>query len=154
MPQFWRISNHHSLSGEGGLKYAARWHSAGSRIVYLAETPAGALIEVLVHLELTVDVWPRSYNLMLVEADDDIPIETLVVPPGDDWKLSTDVTRTIGDEWLRSGRTSLGRVPSAILPSTWNYLLNPLHPEASLVRIIEEHLVDFDDRLLRFIKKT
>ena len=63
MLELWRISNHNSLSGVGGLRYGARWHTSGSRIVYLAETPAGALIEIFVHLELKESDLPRCYSL-------------------------------------------------------------------------------------------
>jgi RES domain-containing protein len=41
-------------------------------------------------------------------------------------------------------------VPSAIMPRTWNVLLNPEHPDAAHVKIatvIREH---FDNRLFRF----
>ncbi|MDE3106013.1 MAG: RES family NAD+ phosphorylase, partial [Acidobacteriota bacterium] len=43
--QLWRISNFRSLAGEGGLRYAGRWHTAGKPIVYLAASAAGALVE-------------------------------------------------------------------------------------------------------------
>jgi RES domain-containing protein len=45
----WRISRHRELSGTGGLRASGRWHHAGHRIVYLAESPAGALLEVCAH---------------------------------------------------------------------------------------------------------
>ena len=30
----WRVSNHSTLDGSGGLSAAGRWHTAGRRIVY------------------------------------------------------------------------------------------------------------------------
>ncbi|MBV8674564.1 MAG: RES family NAD+ phosphorylase [Acidobacteriaceae bacterium] len=142
----WRISKYSSLSGEGGLRYSARWHSAGKRIVYLAESPAGALIEVLVHMELNEKSWPRHYNLMRVTAPDDLETETIKVP-GDDWRQSLRITREIGDEWLDSRRTALARVPSAILPNTWNALLNPARPTADQIRVVETIRAEYDPRL-------
>ena len=51
--------------------------TAGHRIVYLAESPAGALVESLVHTELNERSWPRFYDLMQIAAPDDIdPPET------------------------------------------------------------------------------
>ena len=32
--RLWRISNHASLSGEGGLHASGRWHTRGRRVVY------------------------------------------------------------------------------------------------------------------------
>jgi hypothetical protein len=36
------------------------------------------------------------------------------------------------------------------MPHTWNYLLNPEHPAASQVRIVEVIKERFDNRLFRF----
>jgi RES domain-containing protein len=141
----WRISGHNSLSGEGGLYYSARWHTAGHRIVYLAESPAGALIEALVHAELNEKSWPRFYDLMQIAAPDRVRVETLNLPAGEDWKRFTIIT--LGDDWLQSKRTALARVPSAIMPDTWNFLLNPEHPEAAEIRIIEVARAEYDPRL-------
>ncbi len=143
----WRISGFNSLSGEGGLKYSARWHTAGHRVVYLAESPAGALIEHLVHLELNEKSWPGFYHLMQIEAPDGMEVEALNLPAVDEWKRSPGITRSLGDEWLRSKRTALARVPSAIMPNTWNFLLNPEHPEAQEVRILEIARAEYDPRL-------
>lgn len=77
MASLWRISNYLSLSGEGGLHFSARWHTAGHRIVYLAESPAGALVEALVHLELGAEDWPRSYQLLQADWPDKLRAETL-----------------------------------------------------------------------------
>ncbi len=149
----WRISNHNSLSGDGGLRYAARWHNAGSRIVYLAESPAGAMIEVLVHLELEEDKLPRSYTLLKVEVPEGIAIEKIDVPAGEAWKSDLDLSRRLGDEWLHGKRTALARVPSVILPHTWNYLLNPLHRDADNIVIAEASKAAFDPRLLKQLSR-
>jgi RES domain-containing protein len=148
----WRISNHHSLSGEGGLKYAARWHSVGRRIVYLAESPAGAMVEVLVHLELDDDDLPVGYTLLRVSVPDELPLEEINVPVSDAWKSDHSLSRSLGDEWLARRTTALARVPSAILPNTWNYLLNPLHRDAELIQIVDTTRAEFDPRLLKHLR--
>jgi RES domain-containing protein len=144
---FWRISSYNSLSGDGGLLYAARWHSAGRRIVYFAESAAGAMLEALVHLELNVKDWPLIYSLMQVSAPADLQIESLPVPTHVDWRRSPLMTRSIGDAWLQSRQTALARVPSAVLPDTWNVLLNPQHPDADQVAIIKVTRAEYDSRL-------
>ena len=148
MPLLWRISNYRSLSGDGGLHFSARWHSAGRRVVYLAESPAGAMIEVLVHLELDETDWPRAYHLMQVEYPADLRVEPFKPSPAKSWRTSLVATRKLGDEWLQSGRSALARVPSAILPETWNVLLNPDHRDAKRVRILRTIRAEYDPRLL------
>jgi len=147
MPALWRISGFNSLSGEGGLHYPARWHTAGHRIVYLAESPAGAMVEALVHAELNEKSWPRLYDLMQVSVPDETQVESLLVTDEEDWKSFLKFTRGLGDRWLSSRRTALARVPSAILPDTWNILLNPEHPAAAQIRIVETTRAEYDPRL-------
>jgi RES domain-containing protein len=143
----WRVSGHNSLSGEGGLYYSARWHTAGHRIVYIAESPAGALLEALVHAELNERSWPSSYELMEIAVPDGAAVETVSVLAIEDWKRHPSLTRALGDEWLHSKRTPLARVPSAIIPGIWNFLLNPEHPAAAQFRIIETTRAAYDPRL-------
>jgi RES domain-containing protein len=150
--ELWRISNHRNLNGSGGMRYAARWHTAGQRIVYLAASPAGALIEVLVHLELDADDLPPDYTLLRVEVPAEVAIQSLHCPRGEGWKTDERITRKLGDAWLAAQSSALACVPSAILPSTLNYLLNPAHPEAKRIRIKEATKQSFDVRLLRSIR--
>jgi RES domain-containing protein len=151
--KLWRISNHKSLTGAGGLKYSARWHSAGRPIVYLAESPAGAMVEVLVHLELEEDELPRPYTLLCVEVPNDIAIEDINIRRDEAWRTNHDLSRRLGDEWLLRKQTALARVPSAILPNTFNYLLNPLHPDTKRVRIAGSTRAEFDPRLLKYLRR-
>lgn len=147
--ELWRISNFETLTGEGGLRYAGRWHSAGRPVVYLAESPAGALLEVLVHLELTPEQLPQNYTLLRVESPEGLRPATLDVPAGDGWKLDLASTRSLGDSWLKDRETALARVPSALLPHTFNVLLNPAHLDAGRLRVAESTRIGFDARLLR-----
>jgi RES domain-containing protein len=146
----WRISNHRTLDGRGGLLASARWHSRGRPIVYLAETATGALAEALVHLELDPNHLPRHYKLLKAEAPDDTSIRHITkadLPKN--WVQDEVATRTIGDEWLASQETALLRVPSAIAPETFNVLLNPAHREASSVVVANYREWPWDRTLLR-----
>src|SRR5579863_2567401 len=96
----WRISNHATLDGEGGLIASARWHTQGHPVLYLAETPAGALVEVLVHLELDPAHMPRSYKLLKAEAPDDISRQEIgKANLGQNWTQDLLATQS----WVMSG---------------------------------------------------
>ena len=141
----WRISRHKDLNGIGGLKAGGRWHHPGHPVVYLAESPAGALLEVCVHTAAN-DV-PPDFTLLRIEGPD---LEFRSVPDTDlppDWPMRFEITRSLGTAWLEKRETALLRVPSAIIPQTANLLLNPLHPDARLFRITEALLYPFDVRI-------
>ena len=153
----WRISNHATLDGRRGFAASARWHTEGRAIVYLAENPAGALIEALVHLEISPARFPKAYRLLKGEAPDDSSISAFRrsdLPPirqktqKTRWVSDHTVTRTIGDECLASRSTALLRVPSAIVPETFNILLNPAHPDARCVQVLWHEEYPWDARLL------
>jgi RES domain-containing protein len=62
-----------------------------------------------------------------------------------------DITTTqlIGDAWLDTGGSALLRVPSIPSPESWNYLLNPLHPDAALLKIEWAKRISYDRRLFQ-----
>jgi RES domain-containing protein len=145
----WRISNHRTLDGRGGLETSARWHTQGRPIVYLAESVPGALLEVIVHLELSPVRLPKSYQLLKVEVPDDLSTETLSAADlGQAWVNDETLTRTVGDQWLTSKRSALLRVPSAIAPETINVLLNAAHEEARRLKIVSHREYPWDLRLI------
>jgi len=145
----WRISNHRTLDGRGGLLASARWHGKGRPVVYLAETASGALAEALVHLELDPNHFPHHYKLLKAEAPDDISIRTITKADlPDNWVEDEVATRTIGDEWLALQETALLRVPSVLAPETFNVLLNPAHREAARVVVVDYREYPWDQRLL------
>ena len=140
----WRISEYASLDGGGGIAVDGRWHSAGRPIVYAAETSALAMLEVLVHLE--VDEMPPSFQLLEIEAPDDLASAS--------WPIEQDpadqtATRAWGDVWLSGGDAALARVPSVIAPRGSNWLINPAHTDASHVKLLSATRWPWDMRLFR-----
>ena len=144
--ELWRISNYADLSGVGGLRAAGRWHSQGRRIVYLADHPSSALLEMLVHLDR--DLIPATYQLLRVSVPDDVIVEIADKNLPADWRSKTMSSRNVGDQWLDRSTNALLQVPSAISERGNNYLLNPAHPDAAKITVAEVIQAPFDSRLL------
>lgn len=140
----WRISQHADLSGVGGLHAAGRWHSRGLPVVYLADHPASCLLEMLVQ-GARLGGLPKAYQWLRVDTGD-VPI-TEVSPLPYRWRDDIEATRALGTVWLRSGGGALLRVPSVLAPDSWNYLLNPRHPDAGQCRITTVVEFPLDARL-------
>lgn len=125
------------------MRASGRWHTRGRRIVYCTENPAAALLEILVHLEIDLRDLPTRYRLMKLHAPDHLAVDQAGdLPPG--WLERPDLTRAIGDRWLHAASAPLLRVPSAVVPETFNVLLNPAHPQAKQVKLthLSEHAID------------
>ena len=141
----WRISRHRDLSGPGGLKAPGRSHHAGQPVVYLAGSPSGALLEVCVHTSAN-DV-PPAFTLLKIEGPN---VKVLAIRPEDlpdSWSANLEWTRDTGSAWLRKNAGVLLKVPSALVPQTFNFLFNPMHARAANFRIADAFPYPFDLRL-------
>lgn len=141
----WRISRHRDLKGIGGLRASGRWHYAGRPIVYLAENPASALLEVCVHT--CVNDVPPDFILLKIEGPDtEVPIIRETDLPSD-WRDRIAITRDRGSEWLAKSNSVLLSVPSALAPETRNLLFNPSHADAGNFQVTAAFPYPFDPRL-------
>jgi RES domain-containing protein len=152
----WRISNYADLKGIGGLRAAGRWHFAGQPVVYLAEHPAAALLEILVHLEIGSPAGlPDTYQLLRVEVADDVTIAEMAddgIPAN--WQDDMAWSQGAGTEWLSAGGSALLKVPSAVVPYAHNYLMNPEHEGAGQLTISMAIQVRHDPRILKLLSKA
>jgi RES domain-containing protein len=126
------------LSGEGARLLGGRWNSPGRAVVYLAEHPALAAMEVRVHLDLPFELLPADFVLMRIEMPGGLIADLNSVP---------EETVAAGDAWLTESRSAALRVPSVLVPYAWNVLLNPRHLAASEARILAIEPFGFDPRL-------
>ena len=135
----WRICKRiyaaNPFSGEGGLTVGARWHRAGHRIVYTSATLSLAACEVWVNA-------PRrplpSYVSVSASIPDDLQIEDVhetELPPN--WRKFAPyppLLATLGTNWLIRRTSAVLRVPSAVTPGEFNYLLNPEQADFEKIR--------------------
>lgn len=140
------------LDGEGARRWGGRWNRPGHRLVYLADHPATAILETVVHLT-DPTLAPTDYFLLTV----DVPDATVIVadridpdtlPP--DWREEGSVAcQRAGHAWLGGvPHAAVCWAPSAVIPGERNLLLDPEHAEAGAVRVITQQPFVFDPRLL------
>lgn len=143
----WRISGYADLGGRGGVLAGGRWHTAGRPVVYLAGTPAGAMLEILVHLEIDQEDLPETFQLLKVELPQDVSVALAPVLDAG-WGGNLGYTKRVGDSFLLQNAALLLPVPSAIMPHTVNYLFNPLHAGA-VEAVVSAEPFSLDQRLIK-----
>ncbi|MDX2266931.1 MAG: RES family NAD+ phosphorylase [Bryobacter sp.] len=130
------------LDGQGAKGSGGRWNEPGLPVVYTAASIALAVLENLVHMER--QDYPVGYSAVSIEIPGGVSIiqgqSSLLSRPG-------DKPTQIGSRWLRSLESAVLEVASAVSPLEKNYLLNPLHPEFELIRIVGIEPYLFDPRL-------
>ena len=153
MPRAWRIVKeaHAAIAfdGEGARLFGGRWNSRGVRMVYASATLSLAALEALVHLNPPVTLryvaLPINFDESLLDI---LPAARLPA----DWASEPprSSTQALGDQWVKQARSVVLQVPSAIIPSEPNFLLNPTHPSFRKIRIGKPRpfSFSFDRRLL------
>ncbi len=153
MPSGWRIQKARraasAFTGEGARRFGGRWNSPGGAIVYLSEHQSLAAFEIFVH---TRPLSPRdAYVIIQVEWEDRLmkTLTTSQLPPT--WRSHPPDpgTAAVGDRWIKTQRSAVLAVPSAILPAETNFLVNPAHPDFRRLHIHKAVPFEFDPRLLQ-----
>jgi RES domain-containing protein len=146
----WRLCKraHSAFDGEGSRLAGGRWNRRGTRMVYTSGSLSLAALEILVHCD------PSLLPADLVAIPADIPV-SLLIEPVDEGRLPTDWSRMpppdaladLGSGWLDAARSPVLSVPSAVVPSERNYLLNPGHAEFAKIRRGAPEPFSLDPRL-------
>ncbi len=117
-------------------------------MIYTSGSLSLAALEILVHCD------PSLLPADLVAIPADIPL-SLAIEPVDEGRLPSDWSRMpppdaladLGGGWLDAARSPVLSVPSAVVPSERNYLLNPAHPEFAKIRRGSPEPFSLDPRL-------
>jgi RES domain-containing protein len=134
------------LSGDGAALVGGRWNEKGTRLVYATSHVSLAVVEALVHAQ----VLPKDMMLVELDVPEAVPIgrwPRSTLPA--DWATypTPASTQLQGTAWVHAGRELAVWVPSAVVPSEWNCLVNPVHPEIRRVRAKVLGPFHFDQRL-------
>jgi len=103
-------------------------------------------MEPFVHLG--EDAARLAYVYFAVEIPDTVSIAILARRPKG-WRNEPPASASMnaGDLWLNAGKTALLEVPSALIPSETNLILNPLHSDSGKLRVGTAHAFHFDPRM-------
>ncbi|GEO07062.1 hypothetical protein AAE02nite_47260 [Adhaeribacter aerolatus] len=139
-----------ALSGTGAYLAGGRWNSKGTALLYTAESRALCMAEVAVHLP--IGIVPKDYFLVTLEIPDEDTETVELSSLAPDWHTFPHLTATqqIGDNFVKAGQFLALKVPSAVVPGDFNYLLNPQHPNWAKITLVGEPTpFPFDSRLFR-----
>lgn len=134
-----------AFSGEGGLHYALRWNSTGTRLVYASTSVALACLETLVHMQMLAKSTERW--LFTIDVPNECVDELKNPPAGWNDEPATDVSRAIGDRWIAEQRSVALLVPSVVVPVEQNALINPRHPKFRIEWVRRRERFRYDPRL-------
>ena len=141
-----------AFDGVGASLYPGRWNNKGTPMVYTASSQSLASLEILVHIDDSAllqcfSIFPVQFDskhLVMIEDQN----EGKTVLRSKNWQANPpdQTTRTLGDAWVHSSESLVLAVPSAVIPSEINYLINPYHADFSALEIGKPQVFPFDKR--------
>lgn len=148
----WRLTRapFAALDGEGARLAGGRWTPKGYPAVYTTSSMSLALLEVVANLEIDLDddpLIPTDYVSLKIDVPAQLQqsVETVETLPAMTDRVAF---QQIGFDWLERGEALFLRVPSVIVPIESNWIINPRHPMATHVKVIEVAPFDIDTRLV------
>ncbi len=134
------------ISGYGASIYPGRWNKKGMFVLYTGESKEIALLETIVHIP---PMMSPDLDILTIEIPDN---SITVITPEDlpeNWHQfpAPTVLSDIGKKWMDEGKTIALKVPSSIVHSAYNIILNCKHKDYKTVKILSRKKFYFDSRL-------
>lgn len=142
------------LSGLSAAQKGSRWNRVKEPLVYTASSAALACLETVVHLN------PMGFPIKRYLVEILIPVEVLMaaVRPGENgapdlpagWASipSAGSAAEYGSDWIASARSAVLVVPSVVVPTEHNFLINPKHPDAAKIKAVSRGVFNYDSRII------
>jgi RES domain-containing protein len=133
-----------------------RWNSPGNKVIYAAESIPLAFLETMIRRQGVG--FSDQFRILFIDVPDKTSISRIDEKHLDpNWRESIPICQEEGDTWYREAKTLLLKVPSSVMPYSYNYLLNMQHAGSRLVKLqaitelmpdkrIEEILKGFKNR--------
>jgi RES domain-containing protein len=136
-----------AFSGEGARLFEGRWNSAGIPIVYCSEHLSLAALEILVHTQVvsirdTFRAFRAAWDASMM-----ISLDVKDLPTGWNMYPASIASKSVGNNWTKSGRSPVLSVPSVIVPLERTFLLNPKHSDFRKIKIKSAGVFVLDQRL-------
>lgn len=151
MKDVWRLfkpEHAPGIDGRGVKLVGGRWNSPGRGVVYCGASLSLCVLESFVHLPPAMRTIRSLPPLLAVELR--LPEEVVILRAEDLGRfdvIDVDACRAIGDAWLAKCDTLALSVPSAVVPTDRNVLLNVDHPEMANVTVVRQEPFNFDARM-------
>lgn len=141
------------LKGTGAKIYGGRWNLKGTGVVYTSESLALANLEYLVNVPMPL-IPADSATAKIDIPDDIVPLTISSKKLPKDWRNHPAplALAEIGTQWVIDGKSLLLRVPSAVVESEYNILINPGHKDMKRISVKYEKF-RLDNRLVERMSK-
>lgn len=138
----------YDLSGAGSKLFGGRWNSPGIPALYTSSSKSLAVLESLTNTP--PGILQNDFSILILEiAGKVLTDEFHEKDLPKNWKTYPAPVNLakLGDKWLLARKRLLLKVPSVIIPSEFNFIINPLHEDIRKVKITVTEKLELDGRV-------
>lgn len=138
-----------AFTGTGSRRYGGRWNYKGIGVVYVSDSLALAALEIIVHAASYQAL--RDYVSIKVVFPKALVVDVNnIARLPKDWRADPPPKKLkeTGKKWYFDQISAVLKVPSTIIPTECNYVLNSGHPDFKKVATKEAAPFNFDQRLM------
>jgi RES domain-containing protein len=131
-----------------------RWNSAGNKVLYAAESIPLAFLENMVRRQGVG--FNSDFQIMFISVPDPVSVEEVSINDlSPDWRDPNNYSAClpIGDKWYHNGKSLALKVPSAVMPEAFNYVINTIHPDYKKVVLADTTNLVPDPRIDEILKR-
>lgn len=136
------------ISGIGAATFGGRWNKKGTPVLYTGESKEIALLETIVHTPLMLI---PKLSILTIEIPDNSITKIRIDELPDNWYYypAPTILSEIAEDWVINKKTIALKVPSCIIHSAHNYILNCSHKNFGKIKLLDIKDFHFDTRLIK-----
>jgi len=127
-----------------------RWNLDDQYMLYAGSSRSLSSLELIVHRNAIQPVF--NYRVMIISIADEENLFTNVLQSDlpRNWRgaMAYPTLQQIGSNWYHGNQSLVLKVPSAVIPKEYNYIINIVHPDFnSKVSLVRTEAYFWDERL-------
>jgi RES domain-containing protein len=131
---------------------ANRWNLEGQQVLYTGGSRSLSTLELIVHRCSLKPSIPYFMMVISIVDDDHLYRQVKLKDLPANWRTLSGYTslQNMGAIWYNAQETMVLKVPSAVIPYEYNYLINAEHPDfKKKVHLVRTEPYFWDERLIK-----
>jgi RES domain-containing protein len=131
-----------------------RWNGEGKKVIYSAESIPLAFLENMIRRQGVG--FNHDFKIMIIDIPDSLKLTAINAENlAAGWRDFKNYSKCqpLGDKWYDEGKTLALKVPSAVLPLAFNYVINTTHAGFNKIQLIQTTDLVPDQRIEEILKQ-
>ena len=129
-----------------------RWNKENEFVIYTSESKSLCILELLANRNGKMK--NQDYNILTILIPNKKTHFQIIRDLDRDWKSmkNYNILQNIGSDWYKNKNSLVLKIPTVILDTEFNFVINTKHPEFDKVKILSNEPFVWDTRIHNLLK--